>query len=361
MIRNILYASIVLLLLITFGAYKLSKMDDTPVTPGSGELATTTIATGLDTPWEIAFLPNDDMLVTERAGTLRVIGKDAVEISVPGVVESGEGGLLGIAVHPNYRSNEFIYLYFTTTEGGETLNQVVRYVFDGKTLTDATTIVDDLPASGVHNGGRIAFGPDGFLYITTGDAGNETDAQDTTSLAGKILRVTDRGTIPYDNPFANEVYSYGHRNPQGLAWDDQGGLWATEHGRSGVLSGYDEINYIEKGGNYGWPIIQGDETSASMRAPIAHSGATTTWAPAGIIYRDGSLYFGGLRGGALYEVPITSGKLLGPVAAHMQGELGRIRAVATNDKGSIFISTSNRDGRGDPRPEDDRILQVSVD
>lgn len=329
-----------------------------PAAPAQEEARLETVAENLDTPWEIAFLPDGDLLVAERPGILRVIGTHPAEITVPGVAESGEGGYLGLALHPDFAQNRFVYLYFTTTEQGNKVNRVIRYVFDGTSLQDANTVIEAIPASNVHNGGRLAFGPDGFLYVTTGDAGAEDNAQDTGSLAGKILRVADDGSIPNDNPFGNAVYSYGHRNPQGLAWDDEGGLWSTEHGRSGVLSGYDEVNFIEKGANYGWPEIQGDETREGMRAPAAHSGATKTWAPASLAYRDGVLYFAGLRGEALYQVPIVSRGTLGDVTERFTGEYGRLRAVSVDAEGSLFFSTSNKDGRGKPQGGDDRVITL---
>ncbi|GEM_PF-596923 len=309
------------------------------------------VVSGLDTPWAITFLPNGDMLATERPGRLRVFGAAPATIEVPGVVERGEGGLLGIALHPDFQANRFLYLYYTTARGGETVNRVVRYVFDGAGLTEDRVIADNLPASGNHNGGRIAFGPDNLLYIATGDAGDADRAQDVNSYAGKILTVRDDGS-------ELQVFSYGHRNPQGLAWDEQGNLWATEHGRSGVLSGYDELNFVERGANYGWPEIQGDETKVGMRAPAAHSGPTTTWAPAGLAYHRETLYFAGLRGSALYVTSIKDDGKVGEVRRLVEG-YGRLRAVAVHD-GYLYFSTSNRDGRGSPSSDDDRIFRMRL-
>lgn len=320
-----------------------------PAEQMSGEVET--VATGLDTPWEIAFLPSGDMLVTERPGRLRIFGANPQIIEVPGVVERGEGGLLGLALHPNFSSNNFLYLYYTTARNGETINRVVRYVFDGGALTENRVIVDNLPGSGNHNGGRIVFGPDDLLYITTGDAGDADRAQDANSYAGKILTVRDDGGDL-------RVHSYGHRNPQGIAWDGEGNLWATEHGRSGVLSGYDELNFIEEGVNYGWPEIEGDETREGMRAPAAHSGPTTTWAPAGLAHHEGTLYFAGLRGGALYAANIVGRGAVSAVRRVIEG-YGRLRAVTVHD-GYLYFSTSNRDGRGSPAADDDRIFRVRV-
>ena len=275
------------------------------------------IAQELKIPWEIAFLPNGEILVTQREGRLVKIGKnkEKIIISIPNVRHAGEGGLLGMVLHPYFEQNHFIYLYLTASSGSGTINRVERYLLDGNELKDKKVIIDNIPGASFHDGGRIAFGPDTLLYITTGDAGNSNLAQDKDSLAGKILRLKDDGAIPEDNPFNNAVYSYGHRNSQGLAWDGNGNLWATEHGRSGALSGLDEINLIEKGANYGWPEIEGDEKKDGMKAPIINSGPDITWAPSGMAYLDGKLYFAGLRGEALYEATI-SGKSIKEIKVH---------------------------------------------
>lgn len=316
------------------------------------------IAENLDTPWDIAFLPDGDMLVTERKGTLRVIGKEPVEINVASVVERGESGLTGLALHPDYAKSKFLYLYFSTLQDGRLINKIVRYTFDTKTLSDPKTIVDAIPGGNNHNGGRLGFGPDKKLYILTGDASDNDLAQNTNSLAGKILRVNDDGSTPVDNPFGNLVYSYGHRNPQGLAWDKDGGLWITEHGRSGILSGYDEINFIEKGANYGWPVIQGNERREGMKTPAIHSGSSVTWAPSGLAYINDTLYFSGLRGQTLYSVKITSAGRLEALREHYKQEYGRLRAAVAGSDGFLYISTSNFDGRGQPSPGDDKIIKI---
>ncbi len=313
------------------------------------------VQTNLDTPWEIAFLPDGDMLITERAGKLKRFGNTNATITVEGVREAGEGGLLGMALHPSFGDNNFVYLYFTTAN---LTNKVVRYKLNRDVLENPTTIIENVPGANNHDGGRIAFGPDQKLYITTGDAQTESNAQNTQSLAGKILRINNDGTIPNDNPFGNAVYSYGHRNPQGLAWDDQGQLWATEHGRSGVLSGYDELNRIEKGKNYGWPDLQGDDTGPGKEKPVQHSGNTTTWAPADIVIVGNTLYFGGLRGQSLYHSTI-SGTTAGIPIANFTKTYGRIRALAFHD-GYLYFSTSNQDGRGSPNPQDDKILRLRI-
>ncbi len=322
-----------------------------------GAQAPEVVAEGLEIPWEIAFLPDGDVLVTERPGRLLRIGRDRAVIEVAGVAHRGEGGLLGLALHPDYAQNGWIYLYLTTAEEGGLTNRVERYVLRGASLSERTTIIGRIPGASNHDGGRIAFGPDRMLYITTGDAGNEASAQDTKNLAGKILRIQEDGAIPAGNPFGNAVYSYGHRNVQGLAWDAAGELWATEHGRSGVRSGYDELNKIRKGGNYGWPEIEGSESRPGMESPALHSGASETWAPSGMAHAEGRLIFAGLRGEALYAVDISDGGARG-VQAYFRETYGRLRTVALGPDGLFYILTNNRDGRGDSRAGDDRIVRV---
>lgn len=320
--------------------------------------AVSVVAENLKIPWEIAFFPDGDFLVTERAGVLKRIGKNPEEYKIEGVEHSGEGGLLGAALHPNFSENRWLYLYFTTRVSGRIENRVERYRFKNGRLSEKTLIIGDIPAGAVHNGGRIAFGPDGYLYITTGDAGNGNLSQDINSLAGKILRLNADGVVPPDNPFSNAVYSYGHRNSQGIIWDNKGRLWATEHGRSGILSGFDELNLIEKGKNYGWPVIQGDERRGDMKNPIVHSGPDETWAPAGAVFWDGSIFFGGLRGQSLYEAKIGNADEVS-LKAHFRGEFGRIRAVVLGPDGYLYIATSNTDGRGAPKENDDKIIRIN--
>lgn len=313
------------------------------------------VAENLRVPWEMAFLPDRSILVTERAGTLRKLGNDGFSIPVPDVFQMGEGGLLGMALHPNFSSNRWIYFYHTTNLNGGIKNVVERYVLSGDQLTDRKMIIDNIPAAQYHDGGRLAFGPDGYLYVTTGSASNDNFAQDKSNLAGKILRVRDDGSIPEDNPFGNEIYSSGHRNSQGLAWDNEGRLWATDHGRSGVLSGLDELNLIYKGGNYGWPVIQGNETSPGILSPIINSGAAMTWAPSGAVYCNGSIFFAGLRGQAIYEYKISDNSLFD----HYKNQFGRIRDIVYGPDGNFYLLTNNTDGRGQPRAGDDKIIKIS--
>jgi glucose/arabinose dehydrogenase len=316
------------------------------------------VAQDLTVPWEVTFLPGGDMLVTERSGTLKRIGQNEQEFEIEGVRHVGEGGLLGMALHPDFEENRWLYLYLTTRNASGLTNRVERYELANDRLTGREEVIADIPGASNHDGGRIAFGPDSLLYITTGDAGQPDLAQDTSSLAGKILRLGDSGDIPAGNPFNNAVYSYGHRNPQGIAWDGEGRLWSTEHGRSGVRSGLDELNLIEAGANYGWPVIEGDETREGMKTPIVHSGSRETWAPAGLAYHDGSLYFAGLRGQTLYEAQVVNGSEVN-LRAHFRNEYGRLRAVVLGPENQLYVTTSNTDGRGSIQKNDDKILLIS--
>jgi glucose/arabinose dehydrogenase len=225
-------------------------------------------------------------------------------------------------------------------------------------MRERTVIFGGIPGANTHDGGKIVFGPDGLLYVATGDANNADSAQDTNVLSGKILRITENGEIPVDNPFGNAVYSYGHRNPQGLVWDNENRLWSTEHGRSGARSGYDELNRIEMGVNYGWPIIEGDQEQAGMHRPIAHSGPDETWAPGGISYANNELFFTGLRGARLYQATILDSNNVS-IQTHFAQEFGRLRA-STISGDFLYISSSNKDGRGSPAVNDDRIFKIPL-
>ncbi len=324
--------------------------------------ALSTMAQGLVIPWDIAFLPDGDLLVTERTGTLRRIGAHPASFPLPDVFTGGEGGLMGIALHPNFALNKYVYLYYTTN-GGTRKNRVDRFRLDSDRLIHDRAILENIPGARYHDGGQIEFGPDGKLYIATGDATDPDAAQDTRSLAGKILRLNDDGSIPPDNPFGNAVWSYGHRNPQGLAWDDQGRLYAAEHGPTGEfgLCCRDEINLIVKGGNYGWPVITGSQTRDGLIAPIATSGGSVTWAPSGLAHADGSLFFSGLRASTLYELPLREDGTAGPPRPFLAGAFGRLRAAVAGPDGQLYVTTSNRDGRGTARTGDDKLIRVHVE
>lgn len=327
-----------------------------PIKDYSDEEPEKIIAENLSIPWEIVFLPDDSMLVTERTGNLKHITSNTT-IPVSGVTHRGEGGLLGMALHPDFAKNQFLYLYSTTTSGSELSNRVERYKFANNQLSERQTIIENIPGSNNHDGGRIAFGPDKLLYITTGDAGKPDNAQNTNSLAGKILRLRDDGSVPSDNPFNNAVYSYGHRNPQGIAWDNQGNLWATEHGPSGTQTGNDELNKIEKGANYGWPTIHGGQAQANMKTPVFNSGDDETWAPSGIAFANDHLFFVGLRGQSLYISKLTNGQA-GPLTTYLREKYGRLRTVVVGPDGHLYIATNNKDGRGSPKVGDDKIIRI---
>ncbi len=314
------------------------------------------IVKNMDILWALDFLPEGLLIFTERAG--KVFTFNPVEDTVPkmlaefsDVVSVGEGGLLGIAVHPRFAENNFIYLYHTYRKDGGLFNRVIRVKKSGDTLVEKKIIVDAIPGAEVHNGGRIKFGPDGMLYIATGDAALPAHSQDIQSLAGKILRMNDDGTIPESNPFpGSAVYSYGHRNPQGLAWDSVGNLWETEHGQSAG----DEVNLILQGKNYGWPVIRGAQKSALMESPVLESGSST-WAPSGATVLDDSLFFTGLRGQALYEFDIKTRTL----KTHFKGQFGRVRDVVRGPDNFLYLLTSTRDGRGVPMKGDDQIIRIN--
>ncbi|MDO8452713.1 MAG: PQQ-dependent sugar dehydrogenase [bacterium] len=309
----------------------------------------------LDIPWEVVFLPGGEMLITERPGSLLLINKDKrTRISVEGVRHKGEGGLLGMALHPRFAENSWVYLYSTGGQGPTLSNRVERYKLSGTTLSERKVILENIPGTANHDGGRIVFGSDEMLYVATGDAENPQSAQDTNSLNGKILRVTDDGSIPGDNPFGNAVYSYGHRNVQGLAWDNSGQLWATEHGPSGTQTGNDELNKIEKGKNYGWPDSKGTTVKEGTVGPVIESGKNATWAPSGVTILGNIIYFAGLRGEAVYVYSIVN-KVL---STKLKSEYGRLRTIVKGPDGSFYILTNNTDGRGEPKDNDDKLIRI---
>ena len=329
-----------------------------------------TIAENLKIPWEIDFASDGRIFFTERLGNLRVIENDLVSEPIISLKVSGtEGGLLGLALDPNFEENHYLYLYYSYYDSSDIYNRVVRYTESENKLSDETILLDRIPGSKWHDGGRIKFGPDGKLYITTGDAANYNLAQDLDSLAGKILRINSDGTIPKDNPFADSaIFSYGHRNPQGIDWHPSSEiLVATEHGPSGERGdAHDEINVIFSGKNYGWPDIVGDETGEGLESPILHTGGDT-WAPSGAVFYDSDAisewsekYFvATLRGNHLRMLDLDlENNLVISSEVLFSGEYGRLRSANMGPDGHLYILTSNQDGRGGPAQNDDRILKV---
>jgi aldose sugar dehydrogenase len=364
--RVLILGAVVILVMIVLAPFVYRQVfapttSTLPQAPAPEPAELRVLARNLAIPWDVARLPDGALLVTERPGTLARIDSDGTvsRIEVPKVSPVGEGGLMGMALHPAFAENNHLYLYRTILTGNTRTNEVVRFVYhNDHRLSDETVIVGGIPGARFHDGGRIEFGPDGMLYITTGDAGTPALAQDLDSLAGKLLRVTDTGEIPADNPFGTIVYSYGHRNSQGITWDAEGRLWSTEHGRSGVLSGLDELNLIVAGGNYGWPDIEGDATRAGMLSPVVHSGTDETWAPASLTAVGNTLYFAGLRGSRLYRADVLADDSV-TLSTYFAEEYGRLRAARIIGN-TLYITTSNTDGRGRAGSDDDMLIAVPL-
>ena len=334
-----------------------------PITvPAFGDLNVDVLVDGLNNPWEIVFGPNGETYFTERDGRIWNIGESGEVKVIQTFQKSGsiEGGTLGLALHPEFEKNKKIYVYQTNLELEFFQNKVFSFVVDNGTLTDKQIIIDDIPGAPWHDGGRIKFGPDGKLYITTGDAINPGWSQDLSSLAGKILRINPDGTIPDDNPFdSSPVFSYGHRNPQGIAWSQDGMFVSSEHGPSGEMgTGHDEINVILKGNNYGWPKVVGDSFDESFVNPILHSGSTT-WAPSGMVFYDsekisslnGKFLVGALRGQHLMVIDIAQDGSLISEDKMFEGEFGRIRTAQLGPDGALYLLTANGDN--------DKIIRIS--
>lgn len=309
-----------------------------------------TIVSGLEVPWGLAFLPDGSALVSERdsGDILRIPagGGDPERVhQVDGVDAGGEGGLLGIAVDPEYARNKYVYAYFTAS--GD--NRIIQFrLGDGK----PRIILDGIDKAGVHNGGRLAFGPDGFLYVGTGDAGNGSESQDRDDLNGKILRITRDGRAAPGNPDeGSRVWSLGHRNVQGLAWGPDKKMYGIEFGQNT----WDEVNVIQPGRNYGWPEAEGKEGNSRYVDPLVQ-WSTDEASPSGAAVAGDTLYVAGLRGERLWTVPLGGGE----PKAELNGEYGRLRTVAVAPDGALWVTTSNRDGRGDPREGDDKILRFAA-
>ena len=340
-------------------------------TPAIAGPQVTIYAHGLEIPWAIAFAPDGRAFVTERPGRVRVIRDGRLDpnpVAVLPVAHVGEGGLLGLALDPEFPRRPFVYVYYTYQEMG-LRNRVERLREENGQLIRDRVILDGIPGAFVHDGGRIAFGPDGMLYIGTGDAQQADLAQNPRSLAGKILRITPDGEIPRDNPISGSpVYSLGHRNVQGLTWHPQTKrLYATEHGPSGERGCcQDEVDIIRPGGNYGWPEVTGDGHARDPRyvVPLVHSGGET-WAPSGAVFISngpwrGRFLFATLRGRHL-RMLVLSEDGGGVVRQERIVEgFGRLRDVVEGPDGALYVLTNNRDGRGSPAPDDDRILRIQI-
>lgn len=327
---------------------------ETSPRPAGAVRVTGTVAHDLEAPWGLAFLPDGSALVTERdSGTVSRVRDGTVTPigSVPETTPTGEGGLLGVAVSPTFARDSLVYLYVTTGED----NRVLATTYDGSRLGDLRPILTGIPAGSIHDGGRLAIGPDGYLYVSTGETGQDELAQERDSLGGKVLRITRDGDPAPGNPDRSPVWTLGHRNVQGLAFDDADRLWATEFG-SDV---WDELNRIQRGNNYGWPAAEGDSDLRGYTDPLVQWRPEDA-SPSGLAYADGALWVASLRGSRLWEVPVRDDGGLGQPVAHFVGEYGRLRTVVAAPDGSLWLTTSNRDGRGDPAPEDDRILQVAI-
>lgn len=325
-------------------------------------VVTDVIAQDLQAPWSVAFLPDGSALMTERDTavikrlTPSADGWTVTQVAtVDGVDNDGEGGLMGLAVAPakDGETTSSVYAYWSTSAD----NRVGVMTWDGERLSEPEIVFDGIPHASVHNGGRIAFGPDGNLYIATGDAAQSGLAQDPTSLAGKILRVTPEGEVPQDNPEPDSpVYSSGHRNIQGLAFDEEGRLWASEFGSSQT----DEFNLIVPGGNYGWPIYEGAGGDPDFIDPVVQWEPTAIASPSGMAIASGWGWVAGLRGQTLWQVPLDPDIRVASSVAWFEGEFGRLRDVITTPQGTLWLVTNNTDGRGNPGPDDDRILEIEL-
>lgn len=334
----------------------------TPATEGPpGSRATIeVVARRLETPWALAFAPDGRLFVTERPGRIRLIAGGRLQrkpVAELKVVERGESGLMGMALDPRFEDNGFLYVcYSADIGGGRGVNRLSRLTFRDGAAAGEVILLDSLPAAVAHDGCRVKFGPDGKLYFSLGDAGVAELAQRLDSLAGKILRVNPDGSVPADNPFpGSPVYSFGHRNPQGLAWDRDGRMIAAEHGPTGR----DEINLIRPGANYGWPRVRGKAGDARYVDPLVESG-DDTWAPSGIALHNGGLFVAGLRGQQLYRMTIGRDLEVTRAASLLERTYGRLRDVVVGPEGALYVTTSNRDGyTTDIDDDDDRILKLT--
>ncbi|PPA72296.1 PQQ-dependent sugar dehydrogenase [Jeotgalibacillus proteolyticus] len=312
------------------------------------------IAENLSIPWSIEKV-NEAFYVTEREGSIVKIENGEAERQEVALEEelatASEAGLLGLVLTEDFSESNLAYAYYTYTNNEGQFNRIVTLSLEDNTWTEESVLLDEIPSGSVHHGGRLKLGPDGYLYATAGDASEPDLSQDIESLGGNILRLNTDGSVPDDNPFENSyVFSYGHRNPQGLAWSTDGTFYSSEHGNSAN----DEINEIEDGSNYGWPVIEGNEEQEDMIAPIFTSGEDSTWAPSGMDYYEDKLYVAALRGTAVLEFDLETNEY-----SEFVTELGRVRDVMIED-GMLYFISNNTDGRGDPGENDDKLYKVSL-
>jgi glucose/arabinose dehydrogenase len=373
-------AAIALCLSILAGACSSTSVaENSSISIGAGDVKfrVETVATGLEVPWAFSWLPNGDMLVTERPGRVRIIEKGKLRAEpvfvVADVDTGGEAGLMDITLHPDFARNNFVYLAYAYNKDAGKRVKVVRFVYKDGKFTDPKPIVQDVPGTALHAGMRCRFGPDGKLYVTTGDSTDWNLAQQMDSLAGKTLRLNDDGSVPADNPFVGkqdvrpEIWTYGNRNAQGIAWQpDTNLLFETEHGPSGFEGrgvGGDEVNILEAGKNYGWPVIHHTDTKAGMEPPLLEY--TPACAPASAMFYNGTVFtafkgnffFGCLRGTRIIRVVLDGRKVVSQENL-LKNTYWRIREMEQGPDGYLYFSTSNRDGRGSPAKDDDRILRL---
>jgi glucose/arabinose dehydrogenase len=357
----------------------ITAASDRPATTVQGDgYRVATLVSGLDTPWDLAWGPDNMIWMSERGGRVSLVDPSSGQrttIATLAVREAGEGGLMGIALHPDFARTPFLYAMHTYAGGdGGTLNRLVRLRWNGTALVDQQTLLDGIPGAGIHNGSRIAVGPDRMLYVSTGDAGNSGLAQNRESLAGKILRLDLDGRPASRNPFGTAVWSYGHRNPQGLVFHPHtGALYSSEQGPGDN----DEVNLIRRGGNHGWPNVHGrcDDDSGNERefcranevveplvawTPTIATCGTDLYLSDAIPGWRGSLLVTALRGSALHRLTLSAdGARVTERAVLLSGDFGRLRDVLVAPNGDVYVATSNRDGRGSPRGDDDRILRLT--
>ncbi|MFH1121164.1 MAG: PQQ-dependent sugar dehydrogenase [Bacteroidota bacterium] len=368
------YISAALIGLLTLGC---SEKSESQINIGSTPVDTSTVKTGLDTPWEILWGPDDFIWFTERQGTVSRLnpanGQRTIILTVPDVFEYGEGGLLGMALHPDFSIQPYVYLVYNYTSGSSIKERLVRYTWNSSVLINQETLIEGISANSYHDGSRLVFGPDGKLYMSTGDAGNTGNSQNMNSLSGKILRINPDGSIPSDNPYTGSyIWSIGHRNAQGLTFSPGGILYSSEHGPDTD----DELNIIESGRNYGWPEVAGfcDQSAElnfcndnEVREPLVVW--TPTLAVAGISYYghpdipewQNSVLMTSLKAGKLVSLKLSSnGMSITEQADWFVNHFGRLRDICVSPDGRVFLAVSNRDGRGTPRPGDDRIVEIKA-